>query len=1134
MKLSTFINRPVLSTVISIFIVLLGLLGLMALPIEQYPNIAPPTISVSTTYQGANAQAVLNSVIAPLEEQINGAENMDYMYSSAANNGSAQIQVYFKPGMDPDMAAVDVQNRVAKAASQLPAEVNQVGVITQKRQSSMLMVFDVYDDTGKYSTEFVENYAAINIVPVIKRVAGVGEAMVMGADYSMRIWLKPEAMAQHGLMPTDVTAALAEQNIEAAPGQFGENGNQSYQYVMRYKGRLSEEKDFGDIIIRATPEGEILRLRDVADVELGRLSYGFQARVNGKTGVAVMIMQSPGSNATKVVKEIQKELEQFQKDAPEGIKFITMMDVNEFLFASIHEVIKTLIEAFLLVFLVVFIFLQDFRSTLIPMIAIPVALIGTFFLMYIFGFSLNLLTLSALVLAIAIVVDDAIVVVEAVHAKLDQGYKSARKASIDAMSEIASAIISITLVMMLVFIPVSFIGGTSGVFYRQFGLTMAMAIGLSAINALTLTPALCAVFLKPKHGEEAQLGERVKEAYRTTGEVLKQTYKQRLRFQFPAWLTSLFMLAAIMFLVLGWYDFENVMLSSLAVVVALLAVTGMFQRTFIDAFNNVFAKTQEIYRRCISWFINHKVISFSTVAVTVGLLMWLMGTTATSLVPAEDTGTIMGVVDMPPATSLERTSALMKKVDSIAGTIPGIRVRNAIVGYSFVSGQGNSYGSFIIKLKPWSERDSKTQSAAAIVGQLTQKMQEVPDGRVMFFQPPMISGYSATNGFEIRLLDKTGGDLNNFFKVYQQFIAALNARPEIAMAYSTFNPAYPQYLVELDVAKIKQAGLTQNAVLSTLQGYYGGMYISNFNKFGKLYRVMMQANPEARVTPETLKRIKVRNGATMAPIDNFVKLTRVYGPDIINRFNMFTSIAVTGQPAPGASSGDAIAAIEQVAQETLPQGFGYDYSGLTREEAKQGAGSTGYVFGLVLLFVYLLLSAQYESYIIPWAVILSVPFGLMGSFIFARFMGIDNNIYLQISLIMLIGLLAKNAILIVEFALERRRAGVSIIKSAVLGAVARLRPILMTSMAMIIGLLPMMFATGAGANGYRALGTGAIGGMLIGMILQVLIVPAMFVAFQILQEKVTPMKWNDTDNRGISSEIEQYSIDQNRDSEPIR
>ena len=1126
MNLSTFINRPVLSTVISVFIVIFGLLGLASLPIEQYPNIAPPTIQVTTTYTGANAQSVLNSVIAPLEEQINGAENMDYMYSTAANNGSATIQVYFKPGMDPDMAAVDVQNRVAKAASFLPSEVNQVGVITQKRQSSMLMVFNIYDEAHKYSESFIENYMAINIIPVIKRVSGVGDASVMGADYSMRIWLKPDVMAQYGLMPSDISAALAEQNIEAAPGQFGESGNQSFQYVMRYKGRLQEESEFEDIILRATSDGEILRLKDVADVELGRLSYGFHSTTNGHTGCAAIIYQSPGSNATQVVKDIQALLDGFQKDAPEGLKIVTTMSVNDFLFASIHEVVKTLIEAFVLVFLVVFIFLQDFRSTIIPMISIPVALVGTFGLMNIFGFSLNLLTLSALVLAIAIVVDDAIIVVEAVHAKLDEGYSSARRASIDAMNEIASALISVTLVMMLVFIPVSFMGGTSGVFYRQFGLTMAMAIGLSAVNALTLSPALCAIFLKPhkKEDEEKPLKERMKDAYSAAGEVVKETYKKRLRLKFPPIISLCFIIAAVTFLVLGWYDFENVLKSSIAVIIAILAVIGMFSKEFIDFFNKGFNSLLHVYTKATSWFIKHKVTGFAIAGICMGVLVWLMSTTATSMVPQEDTGTIMGVVDMPPATALEKTKSIMDQVDSICGTIPAIEVRNAITGFSFIGGQGNTYGSFIIRLRPWDARDEKTESADAVLGMLYQKCSQIKDGRIMFFAPPMIPGFSASNGFEIKLQDKTGGDLNNFFQVYQKYIAALNARPEIQMAYSTFNPTFPQYLVELDVAKIKQAGLTQNQILSALQGYYGGMYISNFNRFGKLYRVMMQASPEARVSPETLKRIKVRNGATMAPIDNFVSLKRVYGPDIINRFNMFTSIAVTGQPAPGFSSGDAIRAIEEVGAQNLPVGFGYEYSGMTREEAKGGSGQTAYIFALVLLFVYLVLAAQYESYIIPWAVILSVPFGLMGTFIFARFMGIDNNIYLQIALIMLIGLLAKNAILIVEFALDRRRTGLSIVQAAIQGASARLRPILMTGLAMIIGLLPLMFATGAGANGYNALGSGAIGGMLIGMIFQLLIVPAMFVAFQILQEKLSPPKWKDKDNTGVSSEIEQYSI----------
>lgn len=1126
MNLSLFIKRPVLSTVISIFIVIFGLIGLISLPIEQYPDIAPPTIRVSTTYTGANAQSVINSVIAPIEEQINGAENMDYMLSSATNNGAADITVYFKPGTDPDMAAVDVQNRVAKASSFLPSEVNQVGVITQKRQSSMLLVLNLYSTENQYSQDFIENYMAINVIPVIKRIYGVGDAMVMGADYSMRIWLKPDVMAQYGLMPTDISAALAEQNIEAAPGQFGEQGNQSFQYVMRYKGRLVEESEFEDIVIRANSDGQILRLKDVAEVELGRLTYGFSNKTNGKIGCAAIIFQSAGSNATEVVNTIKKEIEKFQKEAPEGLVFSTSMDVNQFLFASIHEVVKTLIEAFILVFLVVFIFLQDFRSTLIPMIAIPVALIGTFFLMYLFGFSINLLTLSALVLAIAIVVDDAIVVVEAVHAKLDQGYKSARNASIDAMNEIAGALVSITLVMMLVFVPVSFMGGTSGVFYRQFGLTMAMAIGLSAINALTLSPALCALFLKPHNtdGHDAPLKERLGDAYSAAGEVIKQTYKKRFRFEWPAWLSMIFVIGAIVCLVLGWFQMHNILKLTVASAFAVLALIGIFSKRFINGFNETFNSLTNGYGKITGGFVKKYWIGFIAVIVATGILGWLMVTTPTGMVPDEDTGTIMGVVDMPPATSQERTQAIMDAVDSIAGTIPAIDIRTAITGYSFLGGQGNTYGSFIIRLKPWEDRNMKTENADAILGQLFMKCSQIKDGRIMFFKPPMITGYSATNGFEIKLQDKTGGDLDNFFQVYQRFIGALNARPEVSMAYSTFNPTFPQYLVEIDVAKVKQAGLTQNAILSALQGYYGGMYISNFNRFGKLYRVMMQASPEARVSPETLKQIKVRNGADMAPIDNFVKLTRVYGPDLINRFNMYTAISITGTPAPGVSSGQAIQAIEEVAAQTLPQGFGYEFSGMTREEAAQGSGTTGYIFGLVLLFVYLLLSAQYESYILPFAVILSVPFGLMGTFIFAKMMGIDNNIYLQIALIMLIGLLAKNAILIVEFALDRRRTGMGIYQAAVQGAKARLRPILMTSLAMIIGLLPLMLATGAGANGYRSLGTGSIGGMLIGMILQIFFVPALFYACQKLQEKVSPPKWDDTDNSAMSSEIEQYAL----------
>ena len=1120
MKLDNFINRPVLSTVISIFIVIFGLLGLVSLPIEQYPDIAPPTIRVTTTYTGANAQTVLNSVIAPLEEQINGAENMDYMTSSASNNGAATIEVYFKQGTDPDIAAVDVQNRVSKAAPFLPSEVNQVGVITQKRQTSMLMVIGLFNQENKYSTQFIDNYMSINILPQVKRVSGVGDAMSFGADYSMRIWLKPDVMAQYKLMPSDVTAALAEQNIEAAPGQLGEQGNQSFQYVLKYKGRLSDPNEFEDIILRATSDGEILRLGDVAEVELGRLTYGFENHINGQLGSSAVIYQSAGSNATAVIEDIEALLDKDRKDLPKGLELKTIMSVNDFLFASIHEVIKTLLEAFVLVFLVVFIFLQDFRSTLIPMIAIPVALIGTFFLLYIFGFTINLLTLSALVLAIAIVVDDAIVVVEAVHAKLDEGYKSARKASIDAMREISGALISITLVMMLVFIPVSFLGGTSGIFYRQFGLTMAMAIGLSAVNALTLSPALCALFLKG-HKDSASLKESMREAYGEAAKTMVTTYKKR--FKFPPLITTIFLIAAIVFLVLGWYTFENVLHSCIAVAVAIIALIGIFTKEFLDAFNNTFDKILHIYDKLVKWFCNHKIVGFGFVAVSIGILVWLMSITPTSLVPTEDTGTIMGVVTLPPGTSQERTQATMNRIDSIIGSIRAVDSRTAITGFSFVGGQGNTYGSFIIKLKHWDDRDAATESASAVLGQLFMKTAGVKDARVMFFQPPMISGYSVTNGFEVKLQDRTGGDLTKFFEVYQRFIGALNADPNIQMAYSNFNPTFPQYMVEIDVAKVKQAGLTQNAVLSALQGYYGGMYISNFNSYGKLYRVMMQAAPDARVSPETLKQIKIRNGAEMAPIDNFVKLTRVYGPDLIDRFNMYTAISVTGSPAPGVSSGEALASVTRVAEETLPAGYSFEFSGMIREEASGSSGQTGYVFILVLVFVYLILSAQYESYILPWAVIFSVPFGLMGTFIFAKMMDIDNNIYLQIALIMLIGLLAKNAILIVEFALDRRKTGMSILNSAIQGASARLRPILMTSLAMIIGLLPMMFAHGAGKNGNQALGSGAIGGMLIGMILQVLIVPALFVAFQSLQEKISPVKWKDKDISEVSSEIEQYA-----------
>ena len=1124
MKLDRFINRPVLSTVISIFIVLLGLIGLVSMPITQYPDIAPPTIQVSTTYNGANAQAVLNSVIAPLEESINGAEGMQYITSTATNTGSATITVTFEQGFDPDMAAVDVQNRVAKAANLLPAEVNQVGVTTQKRQTSMLVGVALVDTTDTYTEEFLDNYMKINVVPVLQRVSGVGDVMNFGADYSMRVWLKPEVMAQYNLMPTDVSAALAEQNVEAAPGAFGEQGNQSFQYPMRYRGRLTTPEEFGNIVIRANSNGEVLRLKDVADLELGRVTYGFHNKANGHVASMAMVFQTPGSNATQIINDVLAEVDKLKTDLPKGLCYEIPMNNNEFLYASIHNVIRTLIEAFVLVFLVTYVFLQDFRSTIIPAIAIPVALIGTFFVLKLIGFSINLITLSALVLAIAIVVDDAIVVVEAVHAKLDQGYKSARQASIDAMDEIAGALISITLVMMLVFIPVSFMPGTAGVFYQQFGITMAVAIGFSAVNALTLSPALCAVFLKPHQGDDTSLKERMGKAYQAAGEVAVKRVKRGIGLNFPPIVTIVLLAATIYFMIADWFAFENVLESCIAVAVALLTIAGLFGKRFHKAFEKGYGKLLGGYKKVVKFVNGHKITAFGTVVVTVIVLVWLMARTPSAMVPNEDTGFMFGMVDMPAGTSQERTTEVLDSLENIVMANPAVNICQTINGYSFIAGQGATYGTLLIKLKNWSERH-KGQDINSVIQQLYGASSRIKDGRVIFIAPPMITGYSVTNGFELKMQDKTGGDINQFFAVTQAFLGQLNQQPEIQVAYTTFNPTFPQYMIDIDAAKCKQAGISPQTILSTLQGYYGGMYVSNFNRFGKIYRVMMQANPEARISPETLKNVKVRNGAEMASIESFVKLTRVYGPDLLNRFNLFNSISVTGNPAPGYSSGDALAAVERVASQSLPQGYGFEYAGMSREEAGSSSSSaTAMIFGLCLLFVYLLLSAQYESYILPWAVILSIPFGLMGAFIFADIFSISNSIYLQIALIMLIGLLAKNAILIVEFALDRRKTGMSVYNAAVAGAAARLRPILMTSLAMVIGLLPMMLSSGVGANGNRALGTGSVGGMLIGMILQIFIVPALFCVFQLIQEKFTPMKWKDEEAGGnIESEIEQYA-----------
>ena len=1017
---------------------------------------------------------------------------MMYMSSSATNSGSGDISIYFKQGTDPDMAAVNVQNRVSMAQGLLPAEVTKIGVTTRKRQTSMLMVFSIYDEKDQYNIEFLENYANINLIPEVKRVNGVGDAMVLGQDYSMRIWLKPDVMAQYKLIPNDVVAALSEQNIEAAPGQLGERGNQTYQYTLRYKGRLQQTTEFENIVIKALENGEILRLKDVANVELGRLSYGFNNMVNGHKAVSCIIFQMAGSNATQTISDIEALLDDYSSKLPAGLKINIAQSANDFLFASIHEVIKTLIEAFILVFIVVYIFLQDMRSTLIPAIAIPVALIATFFVLKLIGFSINLLTLSAMVLAIAIVVDDAIVVVEGVHAKLDQGYKSARTASIDAMSELGGAIVSITLVMMSVFVPVSFMGGTAGTFYRQFGLTMAIAIGFSALNALTLSPALCAIFLKPHNGGHESLKERVGVAAKEARKIMIARYADSIGRLMRPGITLLFVTVAILGMIFGLFSFsEHPILCSLMIIISVLALAGMttdkFKQSFNDSYNGILGK----YKKQVLFFIQKRWISAGLVIGSIVLLGVFMQITPTGMVPNEDTGTIMGAVTLPPGTSQERAQEILNRVDSLVAADPAVQSRTVISGYSFLGGQGPSYGSLIIKLKNWEER-STMQNSTIVYATLYMRAQKIiKEAQVLFFAPPMIPGYSASSDIQL----------------------------------------------DIDAAACKKAGISPNDILTTLQGYYGGLYASNFNSFGKMYRVMVQAEPDATKNMETLQSIKVRNGNEMAPITQFISIKKVYGPDVISRFNLYTSMKVMVAPASGYTSGQALQAIAEVAQENLPAGFGYELGGMAREEAETSGSTTGLIFILCFVFVYLLLSAQYESYILPLSVLLSVPFGLLGSFLFVGGIGalgsipalkmilgtMSNDIYMQIALIMLMGLLAKNAILIVEFALERRRMGMSITWAAVLGAAARLRPILMTSLAMIVGLLPLMFASGAGANGNRTLGTSAIGGMLIGMILQIFIVPALFVAFQYLQEKFKPMEWEDVDNSDAEPEIEQYT-----------
>ncbi len=1040
--LKTFIERPVLSTVVSIIIVILGILGLTVLPVTQYPDIAPPTVQVAASYPGANAQTVLESVVVPIEEQINGVEGMDYITSTASNDGSASIQVVFKQGIDPDIASVNVQNRVARATPLLPNEVTRSGVTTQKQQTSSLMFLSFYSENEDYDAVYIQNYMNINVIPEIKRVNGVGDASVFGAkNYSMRIWLDPAKMANYGLVPNDVTAAINEQSLEAAAGQLGENAGESFQYIIRYSGKFKTETQYEDIVIKSLNNGQVLRLKDVATVELGSQSYGGYSELNGMPAAAMAIYQTPGSNAQEIINEIKLELDKIGQNLPAGIKYKINQDTNEFLDASISKVVTTLIEAFILVFLVVYIFLQDFRSTLIPLIAVPVSIIGTFFFLNLFGFSLNLLTLFALVLAIGIVVDDAIVVVEAVHAKMEETGEDAFTATTGAMSEITGAIISITLVMCAVFIPVTFISGPTGVFYKQFGVTLIVAIAISAVNALTLSPALCAMLLK-QHDEKAGV---------------KRNFMQR----------------------------------------------------FFAAFNNSFNAMTNKYGNSFKFLFKHKWVTFLILIACLGLTYFANNTMPAGFVPSEDRGFIMGNIELPAGASVDRVNQLGREFSEKAQQIPGIESVTIISGRSIISGAGSNYGFMMIKMEGFKERTTDDKAADVVIGKLFGLAgQGFPEAKMIFFQPPSIPGFGMSGGFEMKLLDRSGGDIKDFDKVTQDYLAALMQRPEILYAQTSLNTNYAQYEIELDIVRAKQSGVSVSNIFSALQGYVGGNYVSDFTRFGKQYRVMLQSFPEDRTDASSLNNMFVRTASgSMAPLSQFVTLNRVYGPQSVNRFNLFTSSNISGAPKPGYSSGDAIRAVQEVAQQNLSTNYSIDFTGLTREEINAGS-QTILIFGLCILFVYFILAAQYESYMLPFAVLFSLPAGVMGAFISQKIAGLENNIYFQIALVMLVGLLAKNAILIVEFALQRRKHGDSIVKAAIDGAKARLRPILMTSFAFILGLMPLVFAGGVGYIGNRSIGTGAAFGLLIGTILGVFIIPVLFVIFQNIQEKIKPVKFD--------------------------
>ncbi|CAM4202867.1 efflux RND transporter permease subunit [Gillisia limnaea] len=1036
--LKIFIERPVLSTVVSILLLILGILSLSSLPVTQYPDIAPPTVQVSAGYPGANAQTILESVVIPIEEQINGVEGMTYITSTASNDGSAGIQVFFEQDTDPDIAAVNVQNRVSRANALLPQAVVQNGIIVQKQQTSALMYFSLFSENEDYDATFLENYMNINIIPELQRINGVGEARSFGGrNYAMRIWLLPEKMAAYNLVPSDVTAAINEQSLEAAAGSLGQNSGQNFEYVLRYKGRYKTAEEYKNIIIKAQDNGQILRLQDVANVELDAQGYSSKILVNGLPGINVGVFQTPGSNAQAIIENIQEKLDELKEDFPEGVDYFINYNTNDFLTASIDKVTITLIEAFLLVFLVVFVFLQDVKATVIPAIAVPVSIIGTFFFLNLFGYSINLLTLFALVLAIGIVVDDAIVVVEAVYANIEAGAKTAKEASITAMDEIGGAIISITLVMAAVFVPVTFLSGPTGVFYQQFGVTLIVAVTISAVVALTLSPALCAIFLKSQKEKEEQ------------------------------------------------------------------SKKNLLQK-FYSGFNNTYAAASKRYVRSVSFLTRNKWITGAILVAAILLTLWAAKSTPTGFVPTEDRGIIFMNLELPVGASLDRTSEVTENLYNEIIKLPGVRGASMINGRNFFSGAGGSYALGFIPLQAWNDREDEDVSIEAITAKLTQLAITVaPDAKVIFFQPPSIPGFGSSEGFEARLLDRTGGSFEDLDEMAKEFTGSLIQQDEIAFASNSFSTDFPQYQIDIDIATAKKSGVSVNEILSALQGYVGGIYAADFSRFGKQYRVYVQSLPEDRADPGDLSKIFVRNSTgQMAPINQFITLNKVYGPQSVSRFNLFNSVTINGSAAPGSSSGEAIAKVEELSNTSLPQGYDIAYSGLTREEIAAG-GQASTIFILSLVFVFFLLAAQYESFLVPFSVLLTLPVGIMGAFLTIKMAGLENNIFFQIALIMLLGLLAKNAILIVEFAIQRRKTGMGITEAAVDAAKVRLRPILMTSFAFILGLMPLVLASGVGAIGNRSIGTGAVGGLLVGTILGVFITPVLFIIFQTLQEKIS-------------------------------